>query len=166
MGTAAISVAGVAYGARKYENIKIATRYSAKLGLIASILVCIVLYLFANQIAFIFSYSEASSQLAPMIASFLQIMCLFILYVPFGASAGNVFQGLGKGTTSFVLTTIRELILVLIFAYLLGFVFCMGEMGIYYGMLLGGLIGSVVAYLYIELYISRLLKGKVEGSTI
>ena len=166
VGTAAISVAGVAYGARKYENIKIATRYSAKLGLIASILVCIVLYLFANQIAFIFSYSEASSQLAPMIASFLQIMCLFILYVPFGASAGNVFQGLGKGTTSFVLTTIRELILVLIFAYLLGFVFCMGEMGIYYGMLLGGLIGSVVAYLYIELYISRLLKGKVEGSTI
>ncbi len=166
VGTAAISVAGVAYGARKYENIKIATRYSAKLGLIASILVCIVLYLFANQIAFIFSYSEASSQLAPMIASFLQIMCLFILYVPFGASAGNVFQGLGKGTTSFVLTTIRELILVLIFAYLLGFVFGMGEMGIYYGMLLGGLIGSVVAYLYIELYISRLLKGKVEGSTI
>ena len=166
MGPAAISVAGVAYGARKYENIKIATRYSAKLGLIASILVCIVLYLFANQIAFIFSYSEASSQLAPMIASFLQIMCLFILYVPFGASAGNVFLGLGKGTTSFVLTTIRELILVLIFAYLLGFVFCMGEMGIYYGMLLGGLIGSVVAYLYIELYISRLLKGKVEGSTI
>ena len=166
VGTAAISVSGVAYGARKYEKIKIATRYSVKLGLIASILVCIVLYLFASQIAFIFSYSEASSQLAPMIASFLQIMCLFILYVPFGASAGNVFQGLGKGTTSFVLTTIRELILVLIFAYLLGFVFGMGEMGIYYGMLLGGLIGSVVAYLYIELYISRLLKGKVEGSTI
>lgn len=166
VGTAAISVAGVAYGARKYQNIKIATRYSVKLGLIASILVCIVLNVFASQIAFIFSYSEASAQLEPLIASFIQLMCLFILYVPFGASAGNVFQGLGKGTTSFILTTIRELILVLIFAYLLGFVFNMGETGIYYGMLLGGLIGSVIAYLYIELYISRLLKGKIEGSTI
>ncbi|RAP52427.1 MAG: MATE family efflux transporter [Methanosphaera sp. rholeuAM270] len=166
VGTAAISVAGVAYGAKKYENIRITTRYSAKLGFIASVIVCIILNVFANQIAFIFSYSEASAQLEPLIASFIQLMCLFILYVPFGASAGNVFQGLGKGTTSFILTTIRELILVLVFAYLLGFTFNLGEMGIYYGMLLGGFIGSLIAYIYIELYISRLIKGKVKGSTL
>lgn len=166
VGTAAITVAGVAYGARKYENIRTTCRYSVKLGLISSIIVCILLFVFANQVAFIFSYSEASSHLEPLIASFIQLMCLFILYVPFGASAGNVFQGLGKGTTSFILTTFREFVLVLIFAYLLGFVFNMGERGIYYGMLLGGLIGSVIAYGYIELYVDRLIKGKVKGSDI
>ena len=166
VGTAAISVAGVAYGAKKYENIKIATRYSVKVGLISSIIVCILLFIFAKQVAFIFSYSEASTSLEPLIASFIQLMCLFILYVPFGATAGNVFQGLGKGTTSFILTTIRELILVLIFAYLLGFVFNLGETGIYYGMLLGGLIGSVIAYSYVEIYINRLIHGKIKGSTI
>ena len=166
VGTAAITVAGVAYGAKKYENIRIACRYSVKLGLISSIIVCILLFVFANQVAFIFSYSEASSHLEPLIASFIQLMCLFILYVPFGASAGNVFQGLGKGTTSFILTTFREFVLVLIFAYLLGFVFNMGERGIYYGMLLGGFLGSVIAYGYIELYVDRLIKGKVKGSEI
>ena len=166
VGTAAITVAGVAYGAKKYENIRIALRYSVKLGLISSIIVCILLFVFANQVAFIFSYSEASSYLEPMIASFIQLMCLFILYVPFGASAGNVFQGLGKGTTSFILTTFREFVLVLIFAYLLGFVFNMGEHGIYYGMLLGGFLGSVIAYGYIEIYVDRLIKGKVKGSNI
>ena len=166
VGTAAITVAGVAYGAKKYENIRIACRYSVKLGLISSIIVCILLFIFANQVAFIFSYSEASSHLEPLIASFIQLMCLFILYVPFGASAGNVFQGLGKGTTSFILTTFREFVLVLIFAYLLGFVFNMGERGIYYGMLLGGFLGSVIAYGYIELYVDRLIKGKVKGSEI
>ena len=150
VGTAAITVAGVAYGAKKYENI----------------IVCILLFVFANQVAFIFSYSEASSHLEPLIASFIQLMCLFILYVPFGASAGNVFQGLGKGTTSFILTAFREFVLVLIFAYLLGFVFNMGERGIYYGMLLGGFLGSVIAYGYIELYVDRLIKGKVKGSEI
>ena len=158
VGTAAISVAGVAYGARKYENLRVTARYAVKVALIASIIVCIILNVFANQIAFIFSYSENSAQLEPLIASFLQIMCLFILYVPFGASAGNVFQGVGKGTISFVLTTFREFILVLIFAYLLGFVFNMGEFGIYYGMLLGGGIGSMICYACIELYINRLLK--------
>jgi Na+-driven multidrug efflux pump len=98
-----------------------------------------------------------------MIASFLQIMCLFILYVPFGASAGNVFQGVGKGTISFILTAFREFILVLIFAYLLGFTFNMGKFGIYCGMLLGGGIGSLICYLCIELYINRLIKSQSGG---
>ena len=158
VGTAAISVAGVAFGAKKYENLRVTARYAVKVALIASIIVCIILNLFSNQIAFIFSYSENSAQLEPLIASFLQIMCLFILYVPFGASAGNVFQGVGKGTISFILTSFREFILVLIFAYLLGFVFNMGEFGIYCGMLLGGGIGSLICYACIELYINRLIK--------
>ena len=163
VGTAAISVAGVAFGAKKYENLRVTARYAVKVALIASIIVCIILNLFSNQIAFIFSYSENSAQLEPLIASFLQIMCLFILYVPFGASAGNVFQGVGKGTISFILTSFREFILVLIFAYLLGFVFNMGEFGIYCGMLLGGGIGSLICYACIELYINRLIKRRDAG---
>ena len=160
VGTAAISVAGVAFGAKKYENLRVVARYAVKVALIASIIVCIILIVFSNQIAFIFSYSESSAELAPLIASFLQIMSLFILYVPFGASAGNVFQGVGKGTISFLLTTFREFILVLIFAYLLGFTFNMGEFGIYCGMLLGGGIGSLICYACIELYINKLIRGR------
>ena len=160
VGTAAISVAGVAFGAKKYENLRVTARYAVKVALIASIIVCIILNVFSNQIAFIFTYSENSAQLEPMIASFLQIMSFFILYVPFGASAGNVFQGVGKGTISFILTTFREFILVLIFAYLLGFTFNMGEFGIYCGMLLGGGIGSLICYACIELYINKLIKGR------
>lgn len=160
VGTAAISVAGVAFGARKYENLRVVARYAVKVALIASIIVCVILMVFSNQIAFIFSYSQSSSKLAPMIAGFLQIMSLFILYVPFGASAGNVFQGVGKGTISFFLTTFREFILVLIFAYLLGFTFNMGKFGIYCGMLLGGGIGSLICYACIELYINKLIRSR------
>ena len=160
VGTAAISVAGVAFGSGKYENLRVTARYAVKVALIASIIICIILYVFSGQIAFIFSYSKNSAGLEPLIANFLQIMCLFILYVPFGASAGNVFQGVGKGTISFILTTFREFILVLIFAYLLGFVFNMGEFGIYCGMLLGGGIGSLICYACIELYINKLIRSQ------
>ncbi|WP_407376776.1 MATE family efflux transporter [Methanobrevibacter sp.] len=163
IGTAAISVAGVAFGARKYENLRIVARYAVKVALIASIIVCIILIVFSNQIAYIFSYSESSKELAPMIGGFLQIMSLFILYVPFGASAGNVFQGVGKGTISFLLTTFREFILVLIFAYILGFTFNMGEFGIYCGMLLGGGLGSLICYACIELYINKLIRSRENG---
>ncbi len=160
VGTAAISVAGVAFGSGKYENLRVTARYAVKVALIASIIVCTILNIFSNQIEYIFSYSQSCAQLAPLIASFLQIMCLFILYVPFGASAGNVFQGVGKGTISFVLTAFREFILVLIFAYLLGFTLNMGEFGIYCGMLLGGGIGSLICYACIELYINKLIRGR------
>jgi Na+-driven multidrug efflux pump len=49
---------------------------------------------------------------------------------------------------------------VLIFAYVLGFVFNMGETGIYYGMLLGGGIGSLICYACIELYINKLIRSR------
>lgn len=163
VGTAAISVSGVAFGAKKYENLRVIARYAVKVALIASIIVCIILIVFSNQIAYIFSYSESSAELAPLIGKFLQIMSLFILYVPFGASAGNVFQGVGKGTISFILTTFREFILVLIFAYILGFTFNMGEFGIYCGMLLGGGIGSLICYACIELYINKLIRSGENG---
>ena len=159
VGTASISVAGVAFGARKYENIRTAARYAIKVGLTASIIICIILIVFANQIAVIFSYSESSAGLAPHIATFLQIMSMFILVAPFGMTASSIFQGVGKGTTSFILTTLREFLLVLTCAYTLGFIFNMGEIGIYYGMILGALVGSIICYSIVELYIRKLIRG-------
>jgi putative MATE family efflux protein len=47
VGTASISVAGVAFGAKKYENLRIVARYAVKVALIASIIVCILLNVFA-----------------------------------------------------------------------------------------------------------------------
>ena len=160
IGIASISVAGVAYGAEKYENIRVALRYAVKVALIVSLIIIIIINLFANTIASVYSYSQTSAQLAPLIVGFLQIMCISLIYVPFGAIAGNIFQGVGKGITSFILTAIRGFILVLIFSYLLGFVFNMGEYGIYYGILLGGAIGSLISYAAIEIYIKKLILGK------
>ncbi len=164
VGTAAVTVAGVAYGARNYDKIKTTVRYAVKIGFIVSLITCLLIHFFAGQIAYIFSYSSTSAALAPLITDFLKIMCLFVLFVPFGATAGNVFQGLGKGTISLVLTTFRELILVLIFACLLGLVFNMGEIGVYIGMLIGGLIGSVIAYGIIEIYVKRLIRRNQNGA--
>ena len=80
------------------------------------------------------AYSANSSTLAPMIAEFLRIMVLYILPVPVGATAAFVFQGMEKGPTSLVITLIRELILCVLFAYLLGFVLNLGVLGIYIGL--------------------------------
>lgn len=164
VGTAAVTVAGVSYGARNYDKIKTTVRYAAKLGFIVSLITCILIHVFAGQIAYIFSYSSNSSQLAPLITKFLQLMCLFVLFVPFGATAANVFQGLGKGTVSLGLTIMRAFILVLLFAYLFAFPLGLGEIGVYIGMLAGGFIGSIIAYIIIEIYVKRLIGGQKHGA--
>ena len=49
-------------------------------------------------------------------------------------------------------------------AYILGFIFHLGELGVYWGIVSGVIIGSAVSYLYFRLFL-RELKKKVENTT-
>lgn len=158
IGLSAITVAGAAYGAKDWKKLNITCNYSVKVGLIASIIVAAIFFIFAGDIAYIFSYSSSSANLSPIIANALRVLCFFLLGVPLGVTAANIFQGVGKGTTSLILTTLRELVLVSIFASVFGIIFNWGEIGVYCGMVIGGAIGSVIAFVYVKIYLKRLKK--------
>ena len=106
IGTAAITVAGAAYGSKRYNNILTALNYSVKLALGIASITALIIYVFASNIASIFAYSAQSSFMAPSIAAFLQVMCLFLIIVPFGIVASSIFQGMGREVTSLILTVI------------------------------------------------------------
>jgi len=158
IGTAAITVAGAAYGARKYENLSIALSYSAKLGVGIAVVTGILSYVFAGNIASIFTYSPESAFMAPSIAAFLQVMFLFYLTVPLGITASSIFQAMGKGVTSLILTVIREVLFVAFFAYLFAFTLGFGSPGVWWGIVVGGGLGCAVAYIWATIYIRRLRK--------
>lgn len=156
IGTATITVAGAAYGARKYDNVYKTLTYSAKLGVVIALATATISYIFAEYIANIFSYSSQSAFMAPSIASFLQVMFLFYLPVPLGITASSVFQGMGKGITSLILTVLREVIFISFFAYLFAFLLGFGTVGVWWGLVVGGGLGCVVAYIWANIYINRL----------
>ncbi len=158
IGTAAITVAGVAYGARKYENVSTALNYSTKLGVSIAVITSIFTYIFATSISGIFAYSSQSAFLAPSIAAFLQVMCLFYIVVPLGITASSIFQAMGKGMTSLILTIIREVAFISVFAYIFAFVLGIGEHGVWWGIVAGGACGCAVAYIWARIYIDRLKK--------
>ena len=54
--TAEISVAGAAFGARRYESLPIIHSYSTKLGLVIGVATAIITGLFAPQITAFFTY--------------------------------------------------------------------------------------------------------------
>jgi putative MATE family efflux protein len=156
IGTAVLTVVGAAYGARDYKKLDTAFDYSVKIGLICSVILCAIIFIFAGNIAFIFSYTDSSAQLSSMITSVIKITCFFLIGMPFGITASMSFQGVGKGITSLILTLLRALILELIFAFVGGFVLNLGENGIYYGLVIGATIGGFVAYGWAKIFIKHL----------
>ncbi|MFA0846614.1 MAG: MATE family efflux transporter [Methanobacterium formicicum] len=156
IGTAAITVGGAAYGARNYENLSTALSYSAKLGVGIAVVTGLLSYVFAGNIATIFTYSPESAFMAPSIAAFLQVMFLFYLTVPLGITASSIFQGMGKGFTSLILTVLREVVFVAFFSYLFAFTLGFGSPGVWWGIVVGGGLGCVVAYIWATIYVRRL----------
>ena len=93
VGTAVITVSGVAYGAREYQNLRIAHTYSIKVGLAVATLTSIMTFILAPYIAQIFAYSPETKYLAFTIAAFLQVMGVCYVVVPPGIMSSSVFQG-------------------------------------------------------------------------
>ena len=155
LGTAVLTVAGVAYGAHNHKNLQTAHSYSIKLGFAISIALGIVMFIFSSQVAGMFSYTEASQALAPQIASAISVLSLFVLAIPHGMMSSMMFQGVGKGVYSLLITLLRSLILESVFAYLFCFIFGWGVVGIYAGVVFGCFVGGTVGYIWAKFYIRK-----------
>lgn len=153
---AVMSVAGAAYGGRHYDKLQVIHHFSILLGLAIALCISVITWLFSSQIASVFTYSVETAYLAPSIAAFLAVMCFFYPFLPPGMMSSSIFQGVGKGMTSFVITVLRELVFVIIFAWIFGFVLGFGEKGIWWGIIAGDILGCVVAYVWARMYIQRL----------
>ena len=158
LGTAVLTVSGVAYGAHNHVNLKTAHSYSIKVGFAISIAIGIVMFIFSSQLAAMFSYTEASAVLSPQIAQAISVLSLFVLAIPHGMMSSMMFQGVGKGTYSLLITLLRSLILESVFAYLFCFIFGWGVTGIYAGVVFGCFVGGTVGYIWAKFFIRKFTK--------
>ena len=155
LGTAVLTVCGVAYGAHNHKNLKTAHSYSIKLGFAISIVLGAVMFIFSSQIATMFSYTEASEALSPQIAQAISVLSLFVLAIPHGMMSSMMFQGVGKGVYSLLITLLRSLILESVFAYVFCFIFGWGLTGIYAGVVFGCFVGGTVGYIWAKFFIRK-----------
>ena len=156
--TAAITVAGVAYGARDFKRVEFVCKYAIKLSMSIVILIVALMAIFAPQIAMLFSYSAATASLNALVTEALRVLLVFLIGVPVGLCCAFTFQGIGKGTISLILTILREAVFVLVFLYLFVFVLGMGQIGAYLSMGMAGVLGSVVAAILFKYYMNKLQK--------
>lgn len=160
IGTSAITVAGVAYGAKEYDKVKTTCHYGIKISLMIATIITVLIVLFAPQLAMLFTYNQANNGLYNLIIDVLRIVSVFLVVTPVGGICAMVFQGMGKGTISLLLTIVRELVFVVLLSYLFGILLNFGVNGVLNGFIMGLIIGSAISLIVFELFIKKVKNAK------
>ena len=156
--TAVVSVTGAAFGARSFENVRVAYLYATKIGFAIEAVVAVATFVLAPWIAAAFTQSEGAAHIEAGLTLFLRIMSLFYVGVPFGMFASSLFQGTGKGMNALVVTILRTLILAPLCSVFFAFNLEMGLVGVWWGIVAANTIGPAVAFLWARLYLRSLMK--------
>ena len=158
IGTAVTAVAGAMYGARRFAELKEALIYGSKLGIGIAIVIALVTFISAPSISYLFAYSEGGEHILSSMSDFLRVMVLIYPFAAIGITASCLFQGVGKGLTALALNVTRTLILICISAYILGIVFDLKSIGVWWGVILGDVLGGILSFSIALLFTSALLK--------
>ena len=157
--TAVVSVAGAAYGAKAYDKLSISHLYAVKLGLIMEVIISLVTFIFAPQIAFVFTQAESAIALREGLTTFLQISAIFYPGIAFGMLSSSLFQGVGKGINALIITLLRTLVLTPIFALFFASTLGLGLPGIWWGIVAANTIFPLIAFSWVRLFIRTLHPG-------
>ena len=156
--SAVAAVSGSAYGARNWDYLSRTHLYGTKFAVAFSVMITLILVIFAPQLSLLFAYTPETASLVPEITNFLRIASFGLLLVGIGMPSSFFYQGIGRGTTSLAWTIIRELIFTVSFTYLFAIVFGWGLTGIWTGLAVGRIIASILNFAYARYTIKKLKK--------
>lgn len=157
---AVVSISGAAFGEKNFKKARSVLIYAIEAGFFVEAVIAAAVYLFAPDIAAVFTYAESSARIAPELTRLLKIMTVFYPVVAFGMLSGSLFQGAGKGTSALIATLLRSLVMTIFFSLLFAFGFDWGLLGIWWGLTVGTVIGSMVAFVWAQTYLRCMIKAK------
>lgn len=158
MATAVVSVTGAAYGAREYKKLDIAHLYALKIGILIETAIAIATFVFAPMITLAFTTSSDMVHLGDDITTFLRIICIYYPATAFGMLSSSLFQGVGKGLYSLIVTILRTIVLIVPLAWIFGIILGWGLPGAWWGLVVANIIGSAITFIWAKLYVNTLLK--------
>ncbi len=164
-GEALLTLTGASYGARKFKRLEDTYHYAIRVAVVVAIVLSVVLYLVAPYLCQIFAYSESAALLPQMVES-LHILCFWIVGTAFGSLGAMLFQGMGKGFISLILTIIRSFLGEVAFSFLFAIILGFSDLGVYYGTTIGCLVGGLISFVYASQYIKRQRKYYEKGEHI
>jgi putative MATE family efflux protein len=154
--SAVTAVTGAAFGASEFHKVRAAYFYALQTGVYVEVALAVIVFIFAPQITWIFTWSEESRALVPELVRFLRILWIILPTAPFGMISSGLFQGTGKGIFALSATLIRTIVFTVPFAWLLGVHLGKGLHGVWIGMAAAALAYIPVVFGWAGLYVRRL----------
>jgi len=158
-----VSISGAAFGERNFKKAQNALIYATEIGFLVEAFIGIAVYLFAPEIAAVFTQAETAARIAPELTRLLKIMTVFYPAVAFGMLSASLFQGAGKGTSALIATFLRSLVMTPLFAVLFAYEFGWGLLGVWWGLVAGTVIGSIITFVWAQMYLRCMIKAGEKG---
>lgn len=155
--TAVVSITGAAVGEKMYSKASDVHLYALKYGFIFELIISIFTFVFAPQIAAVFTYAELSAHLETDLILFLRIMSLSYPIMTFGVISSSMFQGAGKGFPALVVTVLRTIILTPLFVVIFSEYLSLHLAGFWWGIIIANSIGPVIAFTWARIYLKKLV---------
>ncbi|KUK63363.1 MAG: Putative transporter [Methanoculleus marisnigri] len=155
--SAVVVVTGATYGARAYAKMESALLYAVRLGLGIGLGLAAATFIFAPQIAAIFTAPGDASGIAPELTTYLQVTSLVYPMVGFGLFSSSFFQGTGLGARSLTITILQNVVLSTLFVWVFAIELGFGLPGVWWGVAAGNAIGAVLGYIWARRYSAGLI---------
>jgi len=148
-----VTLAGMFYGARRYEQVKDISWYGVRLGIALTSAVGLVFFVTPRLWLMIFTGDPALLSLG---IAYLRIDVLTFPLMSTSMIISRIMQGLGMGTPGFFINFIRIMLVAVPLAYLFVFVMGWGYLAVAWAMVLGGVASNITALLWLKFKFDRL----------
>ena len=150
---ASIAIVGTFYGKHDFKGLRRVHSYTCLYATTIGLAVTLLMIFFSDYIAQLFALTSDDERLIDGVSQFISITALCIPFLGIGLPSTFMYLGMGKGKFSLLWTTINELICAGGATFLLGFVFHMGIIGIWWGFVLGRGVASICNFIFARLLI-------------
>ena len=89
------------------------------------------------------------------IAAVTVMLCPYIVFASWSIISGCILQSFGRGDLSLGFTFVKQIVLTLIFIWML---LWMGENGVYWGIVIANFVGSLIQLLFTHRYVKSIQK--------
>ena len=143
-----VTITAYLYGQKNFDDIKNLLKYELKIGCFISIILWVIIFVLKDFIAGLF-VTDGNMMEMEAIKYALPILNVLLIIIPLGLMSVSILQGLQEYKKSFILSTLRSVILEILFGFI-GFLIFEDVFMIYLGIIFGGLLGCLIS-----LYMSR-----------
>ena len=155
-GFSLVPICAAAYGAGRMDKFREAFSYCLRLGTALMCILAVFTLVAAPAIVSLFTYSDATSSLAPEMVTFLRIGAVFLPFITVSFASSGMFQSLGMGIRSLISTLTMNLLRIPICAALSGS--CILSY-LWWGMSVSEIIGAAIIGGWAVITLRHLMRG-------